>query len=398
MASFLETGNEADCTACGACVQRCPRDAVSLKEDRHGFAFPKIDPVRCIHCGLCKKVCPVDNPAIQFHPAAAGTAVAGFAKDEAVRAASSSGGFFTGVVRAFWKEGETFVFGAEMQPDLTVAHTRADTMDAIAKFRTSKYARSDTRNTFVETKKLLADGKRVLYSGTPCQIAGLLSFLGCKEEPENLLTVDLVCHGYFSPLFLRKERAWLEKKRGCRAVGYEFRNKDGGHWRDFKAVWRFEDGGTVEMPRAQLPYHAVWSKHLVSRESCHACRFARAERISDVSLSDFWHVKEDSPLFGANGGTSLVLGNTKKGRHLLSSLRDDYYCEPIDLSCIAPLKYGLHPSSGPHPLRNIALDDLRHLSYPRYCRKWMPSHRTPALRCLMAKVAQFVRTFVKGSI
>ena len=322
--------------------------------------------------------------------------MAGFAKDETVRAASSSGGFFTGVVRAFWKDDETFVFGAEMQPDLTVAHTRADTFDDIAKFRSSKYARSDTRNTFSEAKELLAAGKRVIYSGTPCQIAGLLSFLGGGEEPANLLTVDLVCHGYFSPLFLRKERAWLEKKRSCQAVGYEFRNKDGGHWRDFKAVWRFEDGEAVEMPRAQLPYHAVWSRHLISRESCHACRFARAERISDITLSDYWHVKEDSPLFGANGGTSLVLGNTEKGCRLLSSLRKDYSCEAIDRSWIAPLKYGLHSASTPHPSRDRALNDLQKLSYRRYCRKWIPSHHISVLRRLAKKVMRLFRKTVKG--
>ena len=398
MSGFLQTGSKADCTACGACAQCCPRGAVSLKEDQYGFVFPEIDPVRCIHCGLCRKVCPVDNSNVLFHPSGSGRAVAGFAKDETIRAASSSGGFFTGVVRAFWKDGETVVFGAELQPDLTVAHTRADTLDDIAKFRKSKYARSDTRNTFAETRVLLAEGKRILYSGTPCQIAGLLSFLGGGAEPENLLTVDIVCHGYFSPLFLRKERAFLERKHGSKAVDYEFRNKDGGHWKDFKAVWRFQNGDCVEMPRAMLPYHAVWSRHLISRDSCHACRFARADRVSDITLADFWHVKEDSPLFGANGGTSLVLANTGKGQRILASLKDSYFLEPVDRDWIAPLKYGLHAAKGPHPHRSEALADLTRLSYTRFCRKWMTSHRPSALRRLTNKVAGAVRKILRSMV
>ena len=368
-----------------------------MEEDAFGFVFPKIDSGRCVHCGLCEKICPVDNPALRFHPGSEGTAVAGFAKDAALRAASSSGGFFTGVVRAFWKDGETVVFGAEMQPDLTVAHTRADTLDGIAKFRTSKYARSDTRNTFAEAKALLARGKRVIYSGTPCQIAGLLSFLGGGEEPENLLTVDLVCHGYFSPLFLRKERAFLEKRHKSKAIGYEYRNKDGGHWRDFRAVWRFADGSVLEMPRSSLPYHAIWSKHLISRNSCHECRFAANDRVSDVTLADFWHVKDDSPLFGGNGGTSMVLANSPKGEIVLSAIAGNYVCEPVDRGAIAPVKYGLHPAKGPNSRRGEALEDLSRLSYRRYCKKWMSPTKTPSrIRRLAGKLVRAIRRILKG--
>ena len=391
MSGFLESGNKADCTACGACAQRCPHGAIAMEEDSHGFVFPAIDALRCTHCGLCRKVCPVDNSALVFHSSSEGTAIAGFANDEAVRAASSSGGFFTGVAKAFWKEGETVAFGAEMLPDLSVAHTRADTFADIAKFRTSKYARSDTGTTFAETKALLVAGKRVLYSGTPCQVAGLLSFLGGGAEPENLLTVDLVCHGYFSALFLRKERAFMERKHRSKAISYEFRNKDGGHWRDFKAIWTFENGDKEEMPKAQLPYHDIWSRHLISRDSCHVCRFACPHRVSDITLADFWHVRNDSPLFGGNGGTSLVLANTEKGQALLFALAGTHSVEPIDRDWISPLKYGLHPASPPDTERARALDDLSRLSYRRYCRRWMTTHRSSILRRLAGRVERIVR-------
>ena len=398
MSGFLESGNKADCTACGACVQKCPHRAISMEEDGHGFVFPTVDASRCTRCGICKKICPVDNPTLRFHPSSEGTAIAGFAKDEAIRAASSSGGFFTGIAKALWKEGETVAFGAEMLPDLSVSHTRADTFDDIAKFRTSKYARSDTGNTFAETKALLAAGKRVLYSGTPCQIAGLLSFLRGGEEPDNLLTVDIVCHGYFSPLLLRKEREFMERKHRSKAIGFEFRNKDGGHWRDFKAIWTFENGGKEEMPKAILPYHIIWSRHLISRESCHACRFACPHRVSDITLADFWHVRNDSPLFGGNKGTSLVLANTEKGLDILRNLAGTYFVEPIDRDWISPLKYGLHTASPPDAGRTRALDDLSRLSYRRYCRQWMTTHRQSFLRRLAGRVERIACRILKGAL
>ena len=399
MAGFLQTGNKAACTACGACLQRCPHDAIRMKEDEFGFVFPEVDSGRCVHCGLCEKVCPVDNPAIRFHPGSEGTAVAGFAKDATLRAASSSGGFFTGVVRAFWKDGETVVFGAEMQPDLTVAHTRADTLDGIAKFRTSKYARSDTRNTFAEAKTLLSQGKRVIYSGTPCQIAGLLSFLGGEEEPENLLTVDLVCHGYFSPLFLRKERAYLERKHHSKAIGYEYRNKDGGHWRDFRAVWRFANGSAVETENASLPYLKIWMKHLFSRDSCHACRFAFPDRVSDISLADYWHVPNESPLFGGNYGTSSVFVNTPKGRTIISVLFQSgtYAMGFIDRDRLCAEKASLHGPPTADPRRIEALSDLTRMSYRRYCRKWMPKPKRRSLvRRMAGRILRSLRNISKG--
>jgi coenzyme F420-reducing hydrogenase beta subunit len=209
--------------------------------------------------------------------------------------------------------------------------------------------------------------------------------------------VDPVCHGYFSPLFLRKEREYYEKKRGSRAIGYEFRNKDGGHWRDFKAVWRFEDGGTMEMPKSTLPYLRIWMDHLISRSSCHSCRFAFADRLSDLSLADYWHISKESQLYNGNKGTSAVFVNTQKGRDIIARLfaSGDYELGPADRPKLCSEKTALHGPPTPHPLREKALDDLLRMSYQRYVKKWMKQNKPSLLHRIRGKIVKIVKRVMR---
>lgn len=368
MAGFLTSHDKADCTGCGACVQCCHRGAIRLVEDQEGFSYPEVDFKACVNCHRCETVCPVDNSSIAFHNAEKGSAIAGFSRDAAIRDSSTSGGFFTGIVNAFLGN-SGWVFGATSEDGLNVYHIGLNSIDDIGRIRKSKYAHSDTRRTFIEVRELLANGVRVVYSGTPCQIAGLYSFLGNLDKA-NLLTVDLVCHGYFSAKFLRKERTHYEKKIGSKAALFEYRNKNGGHWKGFCGIWYFDDGRSVAVPQAKLPYHRIWMQHLISRPSCHACRFARADRVADISLADFWHVENESPLFAGNRGTSLAFGNTDKGIALLKIASANWLFESVDRKWISGIKEGLR---GPFPAnaeRTKAIADLDRLSYDQYVRKW----------------------------
>ena len=392
---FLQTTDKKFCTGCGACVQACSFDAIHLVEDEFGFSYPKVTESKCVHCNRCVNICPIDNPRVVFHNTKEGNAVGGYAKDRDVREASSSGGFFTGIVKAFWGEGAV-VFGAEQLSDLSVAHTSADKFEDISKFRKSKYSPSDTRRTFVEVKGLLEEGRRVIYSGTPCQVAGLLSYLG--RNYDNLLTIDLVCHGHFAPRYFRMERAYYEKKFKSRAIGFEYRDKANGHWKGHVVSWKFANGKRKCWQQKDAPYYRVWLAHLISRPSCTNCRFAVANRVADISIGDYWHVPETSIMYGGNHGTSVAFGNTGKGRLILERLKGSYVWEAVDRNRMTAYKLAMHGSIKANPRSAEAMDDLLRLSYRQFLRKWCREGFSDRLRQLKHIIGSWVRKNVRRSM
>lgn len=178
---------------CGACVQRCPRQCITMHSDKEGFAYPVVDTKLCTNCGLCEMVCPVINQQPEQAPIATYAAIN---SDQAVREESSSGGIFTLLAEETINNG-VVVFGAAFNDKWQVAHTYANEINDIKKFRGSKYVQSDICGSYSVAEKFLKEGKEVLFSGTPCQIAGLKRFL--RKEYKNLKTIDFICHGVPSP-------------------------------------------------------------------------------------------------------------------------------------------------------------------------------------------------------
>ena len=201
------------CCACGACVNTCPRNAIQMKEDAAGFLFPSVDESLCVNCGLCVKVCTFTEKGAGAHGEPEVFAAA--LKDQDVLRESSSGGVFSALANAVLDRGGV-VFGAAWTEDLALKHIAVENKADLQKLRGSKYAQSSTGTTFRDVKKILAEGRTVLYSGTPCQIAGLKAYLG--TDPENLLTADLVCHGVPSQRMLRDDLQHVSRK-GLRYPG-----------------------------------------------------------------------------------------------------------------------------------------------------------------------------------
>ena len=388
MAGYLISKNKADCSGCGACVQKCHCKAISLVEDAFGFAYPSIDGFKCTHCHLCETVCPVDNEKLLSKPSSSGNCVGGFSKDFALREDSSSGGFFTGIVKAFWQDGAV-VFGAEQLPDLSVVHGYAESLDGVARFRKSKYAPSVIGDSYSTAKRFLDEGRKVIFSGTPCQIAGLLMYLGKRYD--NLLAVDVVCHGYFAPLYMRKEREYYENKFASRAVALEYRDKKGGHWRSDRVRWLFANGKCKTWKKSDAPYMRIWLKHIIRRPSCEVCRFAFADRQSDISLGDYWHISENSPMFGGDYGTSVALGNTEKGKRVLQMLAGDYVLEEVDRAAMCRYKFALHGPTGPNPKASAALDDLVRLTYKSFLKKYLSVTIKDRIRNLKKGLSKIIR-------
>lgn len=284
------------CCGCGACVQRCPKQCITLHEDSEGFLYPVADASVCINCGLCEKVCPVINQHTAHEPL---QTFAAKNSNEAVRAASSSGGVFTMLAESVIKSGGV-VFGAAFDQQWKVVHTCATTIGGLQKFRGSKYLQSQTNNTFKEAEAYLKQGRQVLYSGTPCQVAGLKRYL--RKDYDNLLTVDFICHGVPSPgvfrTYLRDEINRHSARQGggknTVLLSYSPLNKD-----------LFMRG---------------FLRDLYLRPSCYACPAKQLKSGSDITLGDFWGIETLLPELDDDRGISAVTANTEKGRALLQEL------------------------------------------------------------------------------
>ncbi|MHA1410885.1 MAG: 4Fe-4S binding protein, partial [Candidatus Odinarchaeia archaeon] len=238
--NFFQSGDKNLCCGCGACEQICPENAIHMEQDKEGFFYPVVDEERCTGCGMCAKVCPMKDGGYYNKSALKNPNVyAAYHKDEQVLNNSTSGGVFTAVVQAFCDK-DYVIFGASFDKDMVVKHTFVTDSKNISKFRGSKYVQSEVGSSFDSARKFLKEGKRVLFSGTPCQIAGLKGFL--RKDYESLLTVDVVCHGVPSPSIFEKYKQYLTRKYKKDIVGINFRDKSKRRWIKPYGTVKFEDG------------------------------------------------------------------------------------------------------------------------------------------------------------
>lgn len=305
--------NNLQCTGCGACYNICPRDAIQMVPDPLGFLQPEIDTSRCISCCICEKTCPVLNEEIS-NGALKPNCYAVQANDE-LRKNSSSGGIFSCLAEYVLKSGGV-VFGAAWDGNLTVRHRRVENLDDLAVLRKSKYVQSDTHFVYREVQELLKQGRTVLFSGTPCQVAALNHFLG--NPSEHLFTVDILCHGVPSTKMLKD---YLAESQSKSIVAVDFRPMcKGWHQSPECMELTYVDGEKKIITRKRNPYEEGFHAMLTLRESCYNCRFAECPRQGDLSLGDFWGIRDHDSALDDNLGTSVVLANTEKGTSLLHAV------------------------------------------------------------------------------
>lgn len=309
------------CTGCLACIQVCPISCISAEISEEGFIYPKINTDVCVNCKKCEKVCPLNVPST---PSEKPSAYAAVSHHDDVRKNSSSGGVFSLIAEKTISEGG-IVFGAAFDSDFSVIHQYADTVSDIRKFRGSKYLQSNIGNTFKEAKTFLDNGKTVLFSGTPCQIAGLRSFLG--REYEKLFCQDIICHSIPSPAVWKHYLTLLTKEEKPTAVS--FRNKENG-WEDYTLAIDTENDKKVRSPGRTDPYIRAFISGLISRKSCFDCRFKGGKSNSDITLADCWGVKSFAPEAYDKNGVSLIFLNTEKGKKLFKSVSEQCSFTPVD--------------------------------------------------------------------
>ena len=286
-----------------------------MKENKQGFLYPFVDDSKCIKCNLCKQVCPVNYPV---NPNNYLQVYAALVKNDAERARSTSGGIFACLAKKVIKAGG-YVYGAILDTDLVVRHIEAHSLEELERQRNSKYVQSNIGLTYQQAKKQLNTGKQVLFSGTPCQIAGLRNYL--KKDYPNLLAVDILCHGVPSPGIFRRYVNSEEEKAGKKMKKMLFRSKVVG-WKKLFCVRVFDDGVEADWGDTFVP---GFLKNYYLRESCYSCEYASDKRQGDITLGDYWGYQESAPEFieDDDKGISLVIINTEKGRYAFNSVRKD---------------------------------------------------------------------------
>ena len=304
-----------DCTACAACVSICPKQCISMHEDKEGFLQPKIDSSQCIKCHKCEKVCPILNQ--ETIPSDFETQVyAAINNDDEVREQSSSGGVFFPLAKWVIEKGGV-VFGARWNDKWEVIHDYAEDIEGVKAFMRSKYVQSVVGDTLRQAKDFLEAGRWVLYSGTPCQLGGLRAYL-CKEY-EKLIQIDLICHGVPSPAVWR---SYLKDYFGKEEIlEINFRDKREG-WINFQTAIKTT---TCEVCQKQMenPYFRGFLTNVYLRNSCYDCRFKSVLRNTDITLADYWGVHLFCPKMCDDKGTSLVLVHSSKGQEVLSNILRD---------------------------------------------------------------------------
>ena len=318
----IENLSKEECCGCTACQSICPRSAISMNPDEKGFLYPTIDVSRCVGCGLCYTVCPMKHTLVSEGNQSDPDFYAVKHRSDKVRMNSSSGGMFTAISDWILQQGG-IVYGASFNDDFSVSHHRAENIQQRDLFRGSKYVQSNMGKTFLKVKDDLSKNRMVLFSGTPCQVAGLYSFLNRNKVcTDQLFLCDLICHGVPSPKIWRDYIKFISKKYKSNIKSFLFRNKEYG-WRGYNTKIIFQNGLAVTEGMEINSYSNLFGLDLILRSSCYHCPFTRVRRYSDLTIGDFWGIENSMPDFEDKMGVSLVLVHTKRGEYLFQKVSND---------------------------------------------------------------------------
>ena len=365
----------ANCSSCGACANICARGAITMQLDAEGFYRPVIDSTKCVQCGACEKVCPwtteVANPNVA---SVVPRTVAAYAKDESVRMESSSGGIFTVLAEKILDDGGMVVGVAQLSPT-KFGHIIVENKVDLAKLRGSKYVQADVGGIYRDVRSLLKSGKKVLFSGTPCQVAALYAVLGHAAATADLTTVDIVCHGSPSVKVFEKYIAEIEKGKSAHVLSTRFRDKRNG-WRLFSMTSSLNtiSGDCFQFSKTlrEDKFMRVFLQNICLNSSCADCRYGKLPRVADISLGDYWNIASVHPQMDDNKGTSVVLLNTTPGSMLFESVADKVVqCDSTVENAIAGNPCIVR-SSTPHPKRAEFFADLDKYSLDQLRKKYCP--------------------------
>lgn len=316
MVKKIELVSHVQCTGCRACSESCPTDSISFILEGLHF-YPHITEETCISCGKCVNVCPplrAEKHQIKetsFIP----IYYCAWNNDSAERFNATSGGVGGALAKHALDEG-WYVSGAAFTDEWKLKHVVSNNASVLGKIRGSKYLQSNTTGTYREILKLLSNGEKVLFIGTPCQTEALRDLVPAKQM-EPLLTCEIICHGVNSPLVWDDYRTYIETKAACRIKSYNFRSKSKG-WGKLRASYCFENGISVDVPVFRNIFHHWFGQHYMMRESCFRCTYRKKERYSDIVIGDFWGIEKIAPELDVKKGASVLIVNSEKAMQFIS--------------------------------------------------------------------------------
>ena len=358
-----------DCTGCHACANICPAKCIIMKKTETSFFTPEIDMSLCINCRQCEKVCPV------IHTPGISTQTVAYAmknRNQNERNQSTSGGIFP-LFAEYVLEREGVIFGAAYDSDFSVRHIKVCEKKDIPLLQGAKYVQSVIGTSFLEVKRELTSGRLVLFTGTPCQCAGLKSFLG--KSYENLITVDMICHGVPSPKVWQAYVEYRSQKEneGIRPLRINMRSRSSG-WSHYGYSTEFDygDGKISQIGNNHDLFMKAFVGNICLRSSCSACKLKGVERCTDFTLGDYWGIWNQHPEFDDNKGTSVVFVHTQKGREMLEQLNDKVDCLKVRNEDAYRENGSLVRSSPAHSGRDEFLEQITADNFEDLVKKYFP--------------------------
>ena len=296
------------CCGCAACMNVCPKQAITMQYEPDGYLYPVIDNEKCIECGLCQ----MDIYASQG--------------DEEATSRSTSGGMFYLLAKDIISRGGV-VFGAAYDKNMVVKHIKAETIEEMHPIRCSKYVQSNPEYTYKDSEKYLENGREVLYSGTPCQLAGLYAYLG--KDYDNLLSVGLICYGSTPPKMFEEYIKILEEKNDSKVRFFDFRDKTDGWGNKFVRIEFEDESKTYIVPTNDDPYRRMFSSKHYTRTTCNNCKYAYMKRYTDISIGDYWKIEDTDCKINPYTGLSKMFVTTEKGRRAFGRIKDQMQWEAM---------------------------------------------------------------------